>query len=54
MPVPVKLAACGLPAALSVIVIAPVRVPGAVGVNVTLIVQFDPAASVAAHVVVSA
>ena len=38
-PVPVSLTVCGLPLALSVIVMEPVRVPVAVGVNVTLIVQ---------------
>ena len=36
---------CGLPAALSVMVIAPVRVPVAVGVKVTVIVQLAPAES---------
>jgi hypothetical protein len=54
VPVPVRLIVCGLPEAVSAIVIAPVNVPAAAGVNVTLIVQFDPAASVAPHVVVSA
>ncbi len=44
-PVPVRLAVCRLPAALSVIVMAPVRVPVAVGVNLTLIVQLPPAAT---------
>lgn len=39
VPVPVRLTVCGLPLALSVMVIEPVRVPVAVGVNVTLIVQ---------------
>lgn len=39
VPVPLKLTVCGLPLALSVIVMAPVRVPVAVGVNVTLITQ---------------
>ena len=34
VPVPVNVTVCGLPAALSVNVIAPVRVPAAVGVNV--------------------
>ncbi len=53
-PVPVRFTTCGLVEALSVRTIVPVRVPAAVGVNVTLIVQFDPAASVAAQVVVSA
>src|SRR5205807_9410601 len=36
---------CGLPAMLSVIVTAPVRMPVAVGVNVTLMVQLAPAAT---------
>ena len=34
-PIPVSATVRGLPAELSVIVIVPVRVPGAVGVNVT-------------------
>jgi len=38
-PVPLRLKECGLPAALSVIVTAAVRVPAAVGLKVTLIVQ---------------
>src|SRR5712691_12342229 len=46
-PVPVNGTVCGLPAALSVIVSVPVRAPTAVGANVTLIVQFAPAARVA-------
>jgi hypothetical protein len=53
-PVPVKLIVWGLPTALSVMVITPVRVPVAVGVKVTLIVQFAAAASEAPHVVVRA
>jgi hypothetical protein len=53
-PVPVRPTTCGLPAALSVIVIVPVCVPVAVGVKVTLIEQFAPAASDAPQVVVSA
>lgn len=52
-PVPVRPTTCGLPAALSVIVIVPVCVPVAVGVKVTLIEQFAPAASEAPQVVVS-
>src|SRR2546425_6707724 len=44
-PVPVRLAACGLPLALSVMSRAAVRVPLAVGVNVTLIVHWAPAAT---------
>ena len=42
--VPVRLAVCGLPEALSVTLKLPVRVPDAVGVNVTLMAQFPPAA----------
>ena len=49
VPVPVKGIACGLPEALSVNVIAPVRVPVAVGLKVTLTVQETVAASVAPH-----
>ncbi len=44
-PVPVKLTDCGLPEALSVMLRVPVRVPDAVGVNVTLMVQLAPAAT---------
>jgi len=46
-PTPVKEVVCGLPAALSVTFNVPVRVPGIVGVKVTLIVQLAPAARVA-------
>src|ERR1700719_1710493 len=53
VPVPVRLIVWGLPEAVSVIVIAPVHAPAPVGVKVTLIEQFDPAARVAPHVVVS-
>ena len=42
---PVSATECGLPAALSVIVAAPVRLPAAVGLNVTLIEQLPPAAT---------
>lgn len=49
---PVRLTTCGLPAALSVIVTAPIWVPVAVGVNLALIWQLDPAASDDLHVVV--
>ncbi len=45
-PVPDRLAACGLVFALSLTVRVPARVPSAVGVNVTEIVQLDPAANV--------
>ena len=54
VPVPVRFTVWGLPLALSVMVIVPVCVPVAVGVNLTLIEQFAPAASVAPQVVVSA
>ena len=47
LPVPVKGTCCGLFAALSVIVTSPERDPVWVGVKVTLILQFLPAASVA-------
>src|SRR5579863_2873146 len=43
-PVPVKLALCGLPLALSATETAPVRTPAAVGLKVTVIVQLAPAA----------
>ena len=39
VPTPVKLTTCGLPPALSVMVMEPVRVPVAVGVNLTFRVQ---------------
>ena len=42
---PVRLAVCGLPLALSVTLNVAVRVPVVVGVNVTLIVQLDAAAT---------
>jgi len=44
-PVPARLTVCGLPVALSVMVIVPGRLPVAVGVNVTLMVQLAPAAT---------
>jgi len=50
VPVPVSPTVCGLPAALSVMVKVPVRVPAAVGVKVTLIMQFALAASIAGSV----
>ena len=40
VPFPVKLTICGLPAAVSVIVMDPGLVPVAVGVKVTLMAQF--------------
>ena len=45
MPVPVRLAVWGLLVALSVTVNVPPCVPVAVGVNVTLMVQLEPAAT---------
>jgi hypothetical protein len=45
VPVPLSDTVRGLPLPLSVIVTAPVRAPVAVGVNVTLIEQFAPAAT---------
>ncbi len=44
VPVPLRATFCGLPAALSVIRSAAVRVPGAVGLNRTLILQLAPTA----------
>jgi len=49
-PLPARPIVCGLPVALSLTVTVPVRVPVAVGVNFTLIVQLDPAASEAPQV----
>jgi hypothetical protein len=45
VPVPPSAACCGLPAALSVTLRAAERAPLAVGLNVTLMMQLDPAAS---------
>jgi hypothetical protein len=53
-PVPDRLIVCGLLLALSVMVIEPVRAPAAVGVKVTLIVQFPLAATLVPQVLVSA
>jgi hypothetical protein len=44
VPMPVSATVCGLPGALSVIVKAPVRVPVAVGVKLTPILQLLPPA----------
>ena len=52
VPVPVKLTVCGLPAALSAMLTVAVRFPGAVGVNVTLIVQLALAATEVPQVLV--
>jgi hypothetical protein len=46
-PVPVKLAVCGVPWALSLTVNVPVRSPETVGAKMTLTVQLEPGASVA-------
>ena len=51
-PVPVKLTVCGLPLASSRMLTAAVRLPAAVGVNLTLIVQLPPAATQLPHVLV--
>src|SRR6266516_4706613 len=45
VPIPVSVTFCGLPAALSLMLTAAVRVPDAVGLNVTLILQLAPAAN---------
>lgn len=50
IPVPVRFRVCGLPAALSLMVIVPVLDPLDVGANVTLMVQFAPAATLAPQV----
>ncbi|HMC60698.1 MAG TPA: hypothetical protein VKJ01_16025 [Candidatus Solibacter sp.] len=44
MPVPVSGSVCGLPVALSVTVIVPLRVPEATGVKVTLMAHEPPEA----------
>jgi hypothetical protein len=54
VPVPVRPTVCGLPEALSLTLKLPVRVPDAVGVNVTLMVQFPPAARELPQLLVSA
>ena len=53
VPVPARLTVCGLLGALSKMLIDAVRVPAAVGVNVTLIVQLAPAPTELPQVVVS-
>ena len=52
VPVPVRVAACGLPGALSVMVMAAVCVFVLDGLKVTLIVQFAPAATLEPQVLV--
>jgi hypothetical protein len=49
---PLKLTVCGLPLALSVMASDALRVPVAVGVNVTLIAQLDPATTLLPQVFV--
>jgi hypothetical protein len=51
-PVPVRVTVCGDPDALSVMVTEAFRLPAAVGVNVTEMLQFPPAATLAPHVLV--
>src|SRR5205085_11254257 len=52
-PVPESATVCGLPAAESVMVIAPLRAPTCVGVNVTLMVQLAAASRLPPQVLVS-
>ena len=52
VPVPLRLTVCGLPAALSATLSAPLLAPVAVGVNVTLMAQLDPAANEAPQLLV--
>jgi hypothetical protein len=52
VPVPLKATVCGLPLALSAMETEAVRVPAAVGLNVTLIVQLALAAIPVPHVLV--
>jgi hypothetical protein len=53
-PVPERATDCRLPVALSEMVKVPGRVPVVVGLNVTLIVQFFPAATEPVQVLLSA
>jgi hypothetical protein len=52
-PVPDKLTVCGLPGALSVMLTAPLRLPPAVGLNVTLIAHLAPAPKLVPQLFVS-
>jgi hypothetical protein len=52
IPIPVRETICGLPTALSEIMMAPGRVPVAVGVNVTKMLQLDCAARLAPQLLV--
>ncbi len=54
MPVPVRLTVCGLPAALSARLRDTESVPLMLGVNVTLMVQLAPTATLVPHVFVCA
>ena len=51
-PVPVRLTICGLPCALSLTERIPLRVPEAVGVNITLMLQLEPDAKDAGQLLV--
>ncbi len=53
IPVPLRETVCGLPGALSVTESVPLRLPEALGVKVTLIVQFAPDARLEPQVSVS-
>src|SRR5438552_10563048 len=53
-PAPVRISVCGLPEVLSVARRLPVRVPDAVGENVTLMAQFPPTATELPQLSVSA
>src|SRR5438132_13846076 len=50
VPIPLSVTFCGLPAALSLMLSAAVRIPDAVGLNVTLMLQLEPTASELPHV----
>jgi hypothetical protein len=52
VPLPLRLAVCGLPAASSVTLSEPLRVPVAVGVKVTLMLQLALAANVVPQLLV--
>ena len=52
-PEPERVTVCGLPLALSAMLKEALRVPAAVGVNITAITQLAPAARVLPHVLVS-
>jgi hypothetical protein len=53
-PVPVRLAVCWVPGALSLTVRAPLRIPEVVGVNVTLITQLEAGAKLAGQLLICA